>query len=62
MPCWALQHAALIAPVAVEWFAEASPKLATTRASSGQRSGTRSRPGSRCCRPTVQATPTARGR
>ena len=29
MPCRALQLAALIAPVAVEWLAEASPKLAT---------------------------------
>jgi hypothetical protein len=62
IPCRALQQAAFTAPVAVEWFADASPKLATTTASSGQRSGRRSRAGMRSWRPSAQPMPRARGR
>ena len=47
-----------MAPVAVEWLAEASPKLQTTTASAGQRRATPSR----AARPMANATPTARGR
>ena len=53
--------AALIAPAAVEWFAEASPKLHTAIASAGQRSG-RAQPAGALDGDQRQATPTARGR
>ena len=47
-----------MAPVAVEWLAEASPKLATVMASAGHGDGTPSLP----ARPIENAIPTARGR
>src|ERR1039458_10176187 len=50
--------AALIAPVAVEWLTDASPRLATTIASRGQGIGARSL----APRPIANARPTARGR
>ena len=50
--------AALRAPTAVEWLIEASPRLATTTASSGHGVGTPIR-GARC---SANARPTARGR
>ena len=55
---WARYAAAFSAPVAVEWLAEASPKLQTTIASSGH--GVR-RPRARAS-PREKARPTARGR
>ena len=58
MPWWAVYTAALMAPCAVEWLSEASPKLATAMASSGHRVGTPSRR----ARPMAKATPIARGR
>ena len=51
-------QAALMAPTAVEWFAEASPKLHTVTASSGHGQAT---PSLRA-RAIENATPTARGR
>jgi hypothetical protein len=51
-------RAALIAPVAVEWFADASPKLVTTIASDGHGDGTPSF----ADRFIENATPIARGR
>ena len=50
--------AALIAPTAVEWLADASPKLHTANASDGQAHST---PSLRA-RAMEKATPTARGR
>jgi hypothetical protein len=47
-----------MAPVAVEWLAEASPKLQTAMASGGHADGTPRR----CARSMLNATPTARGR
>ena len=53
-----MRQAAPIAPAAVEWLAEASPKLATVMASAGHGDGTPSLP----ARPMQNAIPTARGR
>ena len=47
-----------MAPVAVEWLADASPKLHTTSASAGQQIGA----SSLRARPMAKATPSARGR
>ena len=58
-PRWAVQQAALMAPAAVEWFAEASPKLAMTMASRGSQG---SGGGVRRERPTAKAVPIALGR
>ncbi len=58
MPWYDACRAALIAPVAVEWFAEASPKLVTTIASAGHGDGTPSF----AARAIENATPIARGR
>jgi hypothetical protein len=57
-PAYAVCSAALTAPAAVEWFAEASPRLATATASAGHGAGT---PSLRA-RPIATATPRARGR
>ncbi len=57
-PWYAHQDAVFIAPTAVEWFADASPKLATTRQSRGH--GVSSP--SLAARATENARPTARGR
>ena len=57
-PAYAVRQAALTAPVAVEWPADASPKLATAIASRGQAHETPSL----ADRPMENATPTARGR
>ena len=57
-PAYAVRQAALMAPVAVEWLAEASPKLATAIASRGQAHETPSL----ADRSMETATPTARGR
>src|SRR3954468_5935400 len=56
-PRWARYDAVFNAPVAVEWLAEASPKLQTTIASSGHGVG---RPRRRAS-PRANARPTARG-
>ena len=53
-----MRHAVLMAPVAVEWLAEASPKLHTAMASAGQADGTPRR----WARSMLKATPRARGR
>jgi hypothetical protein len=58
MPWYDACSAALIAPVAVEWFAEASPKLVTTTASAGHGDSTPSL----LARAIENATPIARGR
>ena len=50
--------ALLIAPAAVEWFAEASPNEHTTTLSTGHSDDTPSR----CARDRDRASPTARGR
>ena len=52
------QQAALIAPAAVEWFTEASPKLQTTIAPRGTGTGSSSRE----ARSSMNAAPTALGR
>ena len=57
-PCRTVYPTVFRAPVAVEWFRLASPKLTTASASAGQRS---SMP-SRSARSIANATPTARGR
>src|SRR5262245_59542510 len=57
--CWNAVHAAaLMAPAAVEWFAEASPKLQTMIASVGVEAATLSR----AARSSETAAPTAFGR
>ncbi len=58
MPWYDACRAALIAPVAVEWFADASPKLVTTTASAGHGDRTPSL----AARAIEKATPIARGR
>ena len=57
-PRKAALRALLIAPTAVEWFADASPKEQTTTLSGGHGDDTLSR----CARDRDSARPTARGR
>ena len=53
-----MRVAVLMAPVAVEWLADASPKLQTASASAGHAEGTPRR----WARSMLKATPRARGR